>query len=254
MGIFITVTNNRTVNLVALKIFTLGFNRHNKDSELFILVPQNQIDVQCLNYFKNEKCQVIEYKYKDTDDPYYVKLIISQFINNMSNDQIITYLDPDHLVFSQMFFDNIRNNEILVSSEKNHSKFLHYNTSLISGKKTDLIKVTNFWQEEYHKIVKSVNYRYREEIAFSNSAKRANVNIRRVSIKTQSSFSEFNEKSILFHYGGEYEQSKVIKNYLSNPFSDENVNSILDPQKTIPDLIRRNLLFNLTYIWRDLWH
>ena len=153
-----------------------------------------------------------------------------------------------------MFFDNIRNNKILDSSEKNHSKFLHYNTSLISGKKTDLIKVTNFWQEEYHKIVKSVNYRYREEIAFSNSAKRANVNIRRVSIKTQSSFSEFNEKSILFHYGGEYEQSKVIKNYLSNPFSDENVNSILDPQKTIPDLIRRNLLFNLTYIWRDLWH
>jgi hypothetical protein len=198
------------------------------------MLPLNQSKKELIKYLIRKKIQVLYYPKFASDDPYVVKFFLSSFIKQEGEQfENILYLDPDHIVVKEFNF-TAKDETLYISSEVKtlndivspDNKILtdnikyHYNTSLIYGNRNSWLRALECWIDNYNLIKNSVTYRYREEVAFCLSAILAGINIIPVSTSMQSYFGNVNKKCRLFHYGGEYSESRSIKRSLDCNFLD----------------------------------
>ena len=235
MEAIVTIINHNIINQNALKIFILGLQKHHvKFEKLFVLAPSSQIDESLQNWLKRNHAIFVEYDLLKSDDPYFAKFLLKRFLNDpiLDNIEIVTYMDPDHIVLKTIDINSLSRRGLTVSSENSEEiKFPHFNTSFISGHKKNWLKILKYWRCEYEKIKNTIGYRFREEIAFSLAAEKSEVCLIQAPIEFQSCFKEYSEECQIFHYGGEYFISKKIKSCLVKNNMIKNIEKIKSDTK-----------------------
>jgi len=174
-------------------------------------------------------------------DKYYVKLLLKDFVENHASDEdLILYLDYDHIARSELRLPTLAAGELYVGSEikplssvVDHGAFsetdqkvladTHYNASLIFATNLTWKMAVRDWADIYETCVGLVAPRYVEEIAFFLSAFRSRCRVIPIPQEIQSGWQHCASSCQIFHYGGEHYFSMVVKQLLtqlSNP-SDE---------------------------------
>ena len=236
MSTIVTIFDNNVVNRIAAKVLIYGLKNHKVPyDKFFVLYPTNTLLPEYKSWFVQQGVFYREYSLEDSDDPYYSKFLLESFISEyeVENSHLITYLDPDHVVFDNFKFSKPMAKSLYVSSEKfiGSQKILdvcHYNTSLISGSKFSWSKVLRNWKKVYQDIYDVIDFRYREEIAFSIAAYQSKITLHRVSDNFQGCYRQFGQDIKLFHYGGEDQLAKRIKSYIiDQPTRAKNLRTML---------------------------
>lgn len=225
----ITLTDKKLSNQISMMLFIQGFvYQENKYENLYVLAPSRQLLETTEIWLKTNNIKLILYDFPLTDDPYHIKLMLAKFINeyDVKNTHHITYLDPDHFVFSKFQIPLPDYGNLWVGSEGVESTYPflpHLNTSLISGMKGDWLRVLNKWEDIYCTLENVVSTRYREEISFCESARASNIKLHRISSKIQGCFKEYYSSCSLLHYGGESQQTKILKSCISAQVSNDEI-------------------------------
>jgi len=177
----------------------------------------------------------------EREDKFYAKFVICEFVKSVAfpNENIL-YLDVDHICRKNFSMPSASSSEIFVSSEvkpisellkleyvnllksyfpflENTQSFFHYNTSIIYGKSGLLASICDDWKQIYEILYKIIPHNILEEISFSIALLKNKITISPISTKIQSSFYNLDKSCSLFHYGGPFKDSILIKNcILSN--------------------------------------
>lgn len=235
----VTLTDRNIINQNALILLVKSLlSRFFADSHIFVLLPLCQAHSEFLNLLSNYRIHLRQYPYEEMDDPYAVKFLLSNFVQGEGTvfDNIL-YLDPDHIVLDS--FSLIPQERALyVSSEVQHLRnfllndeynlsgnilsedALHYNTSLIYGKRDCWLRALDACPDKYIRIKNFVSFRHREELAFCFSAITAGLELIPVSVSTQSYFGRVDKRCKIFHYGGEYHETHRIKRAIGDRLGD----------------------------------
>ena len=228
--LIITGVDSNPVNQNALKILlkSINANLNGYTKDITVIYPQNELSLEYLTWLETNKISTFSGKPFNPNDPYRVKLLLIDIIKEKGkNYDEIFYLDPDHIFLNQFKTINSKN-ALKVSSEikplggeivkcfrtkqnSNIKEFIHYNTSIIYGNYKSWKKALDKWEHVYNKIFDFTSNRFREEIAFTYAAIQQKVQIIPVIPKFQSNFLVFDRNCIIFHYGGEFPQTKRIK-------------------------------------------
>lgn len=225
--IYITIIDENEVNQHALflMISTLKITNKNILDKLYVIYPQYLSGCDFLNLLENENIIIWKYDFKPTEDRYFVKFLICDFImQNKNGTGIVTYIDPDHIFLRKLMEITPNKDEVILSSENNKSEneyfskythkngsFINYNTSYISARISTWCKVIDKWKENYYKFNNQISNRFREEVSFSFSLVETRMKIRQLPSDIQSNFKVFDSNCIMFHYGGEYNSAINIK-------------------------------------------
>jgi hypothetical protein len=206
----------------------------NSNDEFVVLYPTGSLDHSMLLWLETHKIQTGSYEWYQKDDPYSAKLLISNYLSELNNtNQLVLYIDPDHIIRGKLTLRKPLINTLFVSSEVKpantqpfnyyysnisygYKPIFHFNNSLIWGNLVTWQLILNQWMEEYTRIKDHTPIRYREEIAFNRACGSRRVVLRPVSPNIQSNFNNIVKTCSLFHYGGESRLSKLIKNCLNN--------------------------------------
>lgn len=203
------------------------------DWQLVFICP-SRIGRTAMRAFSDElQCPIIDFDVGVHDDPYYTKLLLLQkfFENSTNANDLVLYLDYDHICRGDIDIPPIENHQVFVSSEThalgryidetmidnadrcklNHT---HYNTSLILGMASTLRQAIQGWEVAYLSNLRKISARYREEIAFALSAANSGLQLRPVSTDFQGNWEFPNPSCKLFHYGGDRSQAREIKGYI----------------------------------------
>ena len=166
-------------------------------------------------------------------DKYYIKFLLPEFIAaHCHEDDLILYLDYDHICWGDFQLPVLAQNTIYLSSEIHplekiltrsipESKLLldqlslHYNTSLIFTTAGLLMHMATRWAGCYRELRPYISCRYLEEVAFSLAALQCCISLRPVQATIQSNWQNIHPHAGLFHYGGEHRYSSVIKGFLA---------------------------------------
>jgi hypothetical protein len=166
-------------------------------------------------------------------DKYYIKFLLPKFIAaHCHADDLILYLDYDHICWSDFQLPPLAHNTIYLSSEIHpleniltrsvlDSAFflarlsLHYNTSLIYTTAEVLMKMADQWASCYLELSTYISSRYLEEVSFSFAALKNHITLKPIQSKIQSNWENIHQDAGLFHYGGEHRYSGLIKGLLS---------------------------------------
>lgn len=169
-----------------------------------------------------------------TEDIYFEKFVLKN-IQQITSKQYFLYLDPDHIIFDSLSLKDFNpQNAITTSSEINNlreflseKEFDHianimcknknignfYNTSLLFSDVSYFTNFSTYWQDTYRELYdKIIKHRHLEEIAFSVSSKNNNFLVNSSNENLQGNFKNRNMNSKIFHYGGEYKETNIIKN------------------------------------------
>jgi hypothetical protein len=204
---------------------------------VWILAPKIQV-METLNPFLST-FQEIDFKFLAIDssdsDRYYLQIGLTKLFDALDDQRFLLALDYDHVIFNPVrFFAELTRCQVTVSSEVYHdlTRALcamdgctqlsneidlpekHLNTSLISGKVADLKKIGRYWGDAYNELFGFVSDRYRVEIAFSLAAERASVMVKPCEVQLQGNFALPTQDCSVFHFGGESDTSKFMKNKL----------------------------------------
>ncbi|WP_136799968.1 hypothetical protein [Desulfosediminicola ganghwensis] len=227
--VLLTVVDEKTVNHKAFIVLVKSMKRRSVDifNEILVLYPNHiNLPESFIVTLSNLGVKCRGYRRVFKDDPYGVKFLISSFIEDIGHEfDTIVYADPDHVAFKSM---SIRSQEkaFLISSEveKLSEKdrvaldsvgYLgvdnHYNTSLIIGKYKEWVNITEKWRKVYLDIKDVIDFRFREEIAFSISVLQEGLSLVPVSSEVQGNFQNNYMDCEIFHYGGCYREAMSIK-------------------------------------------
>ncbi len=101
----------------------------------------------------------------------------------------------------------------------------HFNTSLIAGKVSDILKAMDDWRELYSEYLNLIIPRYLEEVAFCKSALINDIKIYPISSDIQGNWKNRNPKSQIFHYGGDYKEKVLnrIEQHLYIPVPQQKI-------------------------------
>jgi hypothetical protein len=169
-------------------------------------------------------------EFQQPSDRYYVKLLIKDFLNRSYidvNDHVL-YLDYDHVFRNHLSLPFLKPNTIFVSSDVKSTNDLlqitekqeiqipriHYNTSLIMGRKGDLLLAMSDWAKYYKDFSEYFPVRYLEEISFYGSAQNSGITLTPISVVFQGTWFSYKTSSQIFHLGGEYTEAKIVKKYI----------------------------------------
>jgi hypothetical protein len=241
--LLVTVTDNQTVNINSLKLmidtYTKSLNSDNFE-KIVILHQKKEFPCDFQRYIDSKHIETHSYNIDISDDKYKIKLLLIDFIKSFGSFyKTICYIDPDHLFIENFNLNNfiINKDTFYVSSEVTNIDSTpilydgyridrYYNTSIIFGYTETWTMLLDRWFEVYIKLSNSIDYRHREEIAFSIASILLSINILPVSNTIQSNFKLFNEVCKIFHYGGEYEYSKKIKSCIATYDTDKIILSL----------------------------
>ena len=170
-------------------------------------------------------------------DKYYCKFVLPEYCTTLDDSQIIFYIDPDHYCFNFLEVPLIEENTILVSSEScpiwkklsyekyfntinklfptiNCDDITHYNTSIIICKTSIIKQIYPYWKKVYENLHPIIPHRHLEELSFSIASILARISIKPVESTFQGNFQNKETRCSIFHYGGNYTKSKLIKDSL----------------------------------------
>ena len=226
----VTIVDGNPINQNALKILLNSIKVFSPSlrKNLIVIYPEGELPISYLKWLSENKVSIYSKKIELRNDIYKVKLLLADFIKaniqSLKSSDLIFYLDPDHILLSKL---NIKpkHNTLIVSSEfkklddcvkkyflKNKIDMNHFNTSIIFGSIKTWFNAVNEWEMRYYKIIRDISSRYLEEYSFAYSALKNNVQMIPALNRLQSNFfSPFDEYCTMFHYGGEYPESKKIK-------------------------------------------
>lgn len=226
-NIYVTIIDENKINQKALflMINTLLLTNLKLLSKLYIVCPQYLSNHSVYKILRSNGINVFLYDFKPTDDKYYIKFLLCDFIKQFKNKfEVITYIDPDHIFLSELNSITPNYNEVILSSESNellseyfskytyeNNHFINYNASYMSAKISTWSKIIYKWKDNYFKLNNQVSNRFREEIAFSISLMETKTKIIQLPVDIQSNFKVFDENCVMFHYGGEYSGALNIK-------------------------------------------
>ncbi|TAK95298.1 hypothetical protein EPO05_04545, partial [Patescibacteria group bacterium] len=226
MYTIVTVTDGNQVNQIALRVLIKGLRRYvASEVDIVVLSPPNVLTQSTATWLDAQGIAYRAYPLIQNGDIYQVKFLLVNFLRENQENTNILYLDPDHIVLGNVFDSLKQTDQMLnVSSEVStidsavfqalheiNSESIHYNTSLVYGYYLDWLAILDNWASIYNKIETFIPNRYREEIAFGMAAKPSGIDLLPVSNMDQSGFHNPRTDCILFHYGGEFPESKRIK-------------------------------------------
>ena len=205
---------------------------------VWILAPKIQV-MEFLNPFLST-FQEIDFKFLAIDssdsDRYYLQIGLTKLFDVLDDQRFLLALDYDHVIFNPIrLLTELTRCQVTVSSEVYHDLIRalckmdgctklsneidlpqkHLNTSLISGKVAELKKIGRYWGDAYNELFGVVSDRYRVEIAFSLAAERAAVLVKPCEVQLQGNFALPTQNYSVFHFGGQSDSSKFMKNKLS---------------------------------------
>lgn len=199
-----------------------------------VFICPSRIGRTTMHAFSDElQCPIIDFDVGVHDDPYFTKLLLlRKFFENSTNaNDLILYLDYDHICRGNIDIPPINAHQVFVSSEthalgsyineamidnseRHKLDYTHYNTSLILGITSTLRQAIQGWESAYLSNLRRISSRYREEIAFALSVVNSGLELCPVSTGLQGNWEFPNPSCKLFHYGGERSQAREIKNYI----------------------------------------
>lgn len=197
-----------------------------------ILTPEQE-SVEPLPQNAFPDAQIRSFPLGKSVDKYYIKFLLPKFISVYCHaDDLILYLDYDHICWSDFQLPPLAHNTIYLSSEIHaleniltrsvlESAFLlsrlslHYNTSLIYATAGVLVKMADQWARCYTELSAYVSSRYLEEVSFSFAALQYHITLKPIQSNIQSNWENIHQDAGLFHYGGEHTYSGLIKGFLS---------------------------------------
>jgi hypothetical protein len=230
----ISIIDKKHINQRALEIFVKSVLLNARDllEHLIILAPRGDNLSVLIRKLLSDLCiPIYRYPLQDRQDPYIVKFLLEEYLKDYHKDACILYLDPDHILLKSLHFPQHDYDTLLVSSEfseislgcqlqdqiltiSERPAHSSCNTSLIYGHACTWRRAITSWRSKYNEIGKYTHYRHREEIAFSLASREVDVKLLPVSSSFQGNFASFDNRCALFHYGGEYPETKRIKYFL----------------------------------------
>ena len=222
--------------IASLRMFLLTLKSSDpsifEDWNIVIIHPQNvTTDRLCLTDIA-PKLSFCAFDLVKSKDRYYPKLLLKTFVeNNGMDDDVLLYLDCDHIARSKIHLPLLMADEIYVASETkpllpvvDASQFsytlqerlshTHYNTSLIFCTNRTFKIAAREWPNLYQSCADKVALRYREEVAFCLSAVSSGCRVIPVALTLQSGWQSSVPQCALFHYGGEHQLAKAVKELL----------------------------------------
>ena len=167
------------------------------------------------------------------DDKYYIQLGVTEVFEQVDAEDLVLYLDYDHVVLDPAKFTYFsKKSAVEVSSEVNQRTLIelrdhinkgenntdlpsrHLNTSLIYGQASELQKIGSHWVKAYNDLALLVPIRNRTELAFTLAAELARVTVLPCDSVIQANFAEPNSACCVFHYGGDSSSALFMKNLL----------------------------------------
>jgi hypothetical protein len=251
--IFVTVTNDEPTNQNALILLLYSlYVESDFDSSFYILYPLSNPPNQLISCFRKfEKINFLSYDIDVSDDKYKVKFLLDFLIEEKWIEKYthLLYIDPDHIILDVNVFNSLscKENQVLVSSEiyniihdcgnhlvekmratyLAHALTYHKNTSFIFCGLSTYKKISTIWRKIYDDIYIHTDARFREEMAFNIAMHTSQIDSVAISSHIQGNFLEYNKTAMMFHYGGDFYESKLIKSCLSNGFIDGCVDKII---------------------------
>jgi len=224
----VTLTNENESNIQSLVVLvrSLLMCVNPVPEALTVLCADEQVESR-LKQLLPKQINIKRYNLKRTSDVYFVKFLLNEYVFEYPTlTTEILYIDPDHVCLRN--FQLSTGNGLHVSSELHtyekddmaavESIFPamqfnshHFNTSFICGHSDLWRRLALPWRNAYEKIVGKVDFRHREEIAYTAGCGLSNIPCEPVSPTVQSNFSIFSPECSLFHYGGDYESAKKLK-------------------------------------------
>jgi len=215
-----------------LKVSWPQMLKESEEPQIYIAVPTAKLDYakDCLGQLVPHKnLNFIDANEKE-EDRYFVQISLAKIFDVVDSSDIIICCDYDHVIMKSIspLLSSIPNS-IFVSSEvrkksiikESESGFYSFNTrmqllntSLIWGKVKLLRKIGRLWEECYYKLETIARSRYLVEYAFGLAAVRADINVNSCSSYIQGNITNLDSNCILFHYGGDTDISRFMKNEL----------------------------------------
>lgn len=232
----ITVVDGNPVNQAALRVLIASIHLHNINIPIFVLCPKSILSSKIKKWFLQKNSCFVPFDFKPNhDDPYFAKFLIKYLFTSQNLGYAnYCYIDPDHIFLDPIVLPRPQDGMLFISSEDAKVVNIHnfstqyYNTSIIYGTADTFVAAAENWLDEYEAIKKTVGYRHREEIAFFLSCQKKNISLQPVEKKCQGNFKYSHQKSAIFHYGGESQQSILMKNLLLNGLQSVNIESVLE--------------------------
>jgi len=239
IGHIITLTDGSQATINGIELLTASLRTNNPILEkvkITIIYPSylDRDKVDRINKTFSQEHPTRLYSNNVSNDKYYLKLLLRNYLisSEIPSDEDILYLDYDHICMRALNFPNIAKKEIYVSSEiknieisKNSESaitgifqdmdYKHFNTSIIYGTSEDILEASKFWEEYYELLFDHTAIRSLEEIAFSASAQKANIELIPVGQTFQGNFSNKHLDCSILHYGSESILSNLLKYALS---------------------------------------
>jgi hypothetical protein len=226
-------TDGNSQQLTGLQLFFHSLNKNSPvtldEWEITIAYPAYVSFDQASFAELAPKVHFLSFPVERHPDKYYVKLLLKVFAETAADpNDLIIYLDYDHIVRSSVSLPPVHDGDLYVGSEVkllsdvvDRSTFgeedertlfhTHYNASLIYGSIRTLRMAVHSWANVYEECIGRVAPRYVEEIAFSLSAFRSGCRLIPISTKIQCGWDQGSPDSALFHYGGEHYMANTIK-------------------------------------------
>ncbi len=149
-------------------------------------------------------------------DRYETKLILVDFAAQLASDDVVVYLDYDHLCLGPLPPMTAPPHGVLVSSEVSALsevmftrrieleplRDMHHNNSLIVATAGTLQRIAGAWRRAYSDLATAVSPRYREEISFSCAVLEAGCELHPAPVDLQGGWHSGGGHCALFHYGG----------------------------------------------------
>jgi hypothetical protein len=258
----VTVTDGSETVAVTLQVFLSSLYLHNNFTEVDVVCPKESVKSteKLITIFKQDvKINVIAISIANIPNRYYAKLMLINYLDvvNLQLNEDIVYLDYDHIFNTPINFNINAPDCVYLSSETDdissalimqtdgNEKILppkHYNTSFIAGKVETLKKSMKNWSKVYSDYEPVISSRYIEEVSFCGAAMSQNIPIAPISPNIQSNWQNHLPTWQMFHYGGEYQKAKKLKEYIPNILGIEISTSSRRKSMKLAEKIKNNLL------------
>lgn len=181
-----------------------------------------------LNDFVPEsRLQVVDVETKN-EDRYFVQIGLSELFRKIEERDYVLCLDYDHLLISSVNTLFSKHPPVVVVSSEIRMGFFSrlegffggrtemqsLNTSLIWGRADRLQQIGDRWANCYSELASFLPTRNLTEYAFGLAAVRADTRIARCSHRVQGNMFNRNTDCIMFHYGGDDDESLLLKEEL----------------------------------------
>ena len=228
------VTDGRVEQMAGIQLFLNTLRRNSpltiKDWDIVVIHPSySKVDHSMLDGAPGlQLCPIDQDRH---EDKYYVKLLLKSYVEKHgSPEDLVLYLDYDHIVRSTIHIPPVKDGILYVGSEvkplsavvdrddfgEQDSRLLsnqHYNASFIYATQATFQLAVKDWVTLYENCISRVSRRYVEEISFFLSAC-TYCSVTPIPLEIQSGWEQNTGHCSLFHYGGENRWAHLFKQLL----------------------------------------